>query len=61
MRANEYRLLERCVELGLELGWNRAHKHHDNPDPEVIEEQQLQAIMVEVCEWFNFGDGNDEA
>ena len=60
MKANEYRLLERCVEDGLKLGWNRAHKHSDNPDTETIQQAQLQAIMIEVTEWFDFNEHNNE-
>ena len=56
MTPNHYKLLQRCVEEGLKLGYNRAHKHNDAPEPEQIMEAQEQAIMDEVCEWFDFED-----
>ena len=29
MKAKEYEVLAMCVESGVKLGWNRAHKHTD--------------------------------
>lgn len=60
MRANAYKLIERCVEDGVTLGYNRAHKHDDNPSQAHIEDQIIQAIMTEICEWFEFTDTEQE-
>jgi len=54
MRAKEYPVAEMCVENGLVLGWNRAHKHVSKPSPEAIREAQAQAVLTELCEWFDF-------
>jgi hypothetical protein len=35
MKAKEYNLITQCVETGVMLGWNRAHKHTDTPDPDI--------------------------
>lgn len=56
MKANEYRLLVRCIEDGVQYGWMRAHKHTDEPDEELIKEQITQAVINEICEWFEFPD-----
>ena len=56
MTPNHYKLLQRCVEEGLKLGYNRAYKHNECPEPEQIMEAQEQAIMGEICEWFDFED-----
>ena len=56
-------LLERCIQDGIQLGWNRAYKHSDDPDPIWIREQQFQAIMNELYEWFdidNQGEYNED-
>jgi len=49
-------VLQQCIEHGIELGWNRAHKHQDNPDPEHIKEQIYEEIMNEIHEWFVWPD-----
>ena len=54
MRAREYPLAEKCVETGLLVGWNRAHKHVEKPSPEAICEAQCQEVMNELCEAFDF-------
>jgi hypothetical protein len=36
------------------LGWNRAHKYDENPDPEAIRNAIEQAVLNEICEWFDF-------
>lgn len=54
MKANEYNLITHCVETGVRLGWNRAHKHSDEPEPQHIRDQIEQAVLNEICEWFDF-------
>ncbi len=54
MKAKEYNLIAHCVETGVMLGWNRAHKHTGTPDPEAIRDAIEQAVLNEICEWFNF-------
>lgn len=60
MVPKTYDLLDRCIEDGIQLGWQRAHKHTDTPDPIWIREQIHQAVMFEIYQWFEFkGVGND--
>jgi hypothetical protein len=54
MKAKEYDLLDRCVENGVALGYRRAHKHTEKPEEDDLFEQIRQAVMGEICEWFDF-------
>jgi hypothetical protein len=54
MKAKEYNLIAQCVETGVMLGWNRAHKHDATPEPEAIRDAIEQAVLNEICEWFDF-------
>ena len=56
MKPNAYKLLERCVEDGVELGYNRAMKHSDNNqiDEYQLREEIFSAVLQEICEWFSF-------
>lgn len=54
MEPNTYKLIEMCVESGVAYGLTRAYKHNDKPTAEQIEEKIRQAIMNEICEWFEF-------
>lgn len=51
-------LLERCIEDGLELGYNRAHKHVDTPTQQQIVNNQYDAIMNQIFEAFDFEELN---
>lgn len=60
MKANEYKLLSRCIEDGIQLGINRAYKHSDGmPSKDVMLDQIEAAVMQEICEWFDFGDSDE--
>jgi hypothetical protein len=54
MRVNEYRVMCDAVERGIDYGWNRAHKHDDDPLPETIKHHIEEAILNEICEYFEF-------
>jgi hypothetical protein len=54
MKPNWYFIICRAIEDGLKLGWNRAHKHVDNPESETILEHQNNAIfelLSEIVIW----------
>ena len=44
------------IENGLELGWNRAHKHTDTPDKHLLLEKQYDAVTEMFSDAFDFGD-----
>lgn len=46
------RILDQCLETGIELGWNRAHKHTETPDPDTIKAKIYDAIWEEINEYF---------
>jgi len=54
MKAKEYNLIAQCVETGVMLGWNRAHKHDATPEDEAIRNTIEMAVLNEICEWFDF-------
>jgi hypothetical protein len=56
MKAKEYNLIAQCVETGVMLGWNRAHKHDATPEDEAIRNAIEQAVLNEICEWFDFDE-----
>ena len=56
LKVNTYAVLEECIEIGINGGWNKAHKHTDNPTEEQIKEELLRYIMLQICEKFKFDD-----
>jgi len=54
MRAKEYIIMEQAIHEGIAYGWNRAHKHVDNPTEENIKEAIEIAVMNSICEYFEF-------
>jgi hypothetical protein len=54
MKANLRALLERCIEDGLQRGYDRAHKHVDNPSRNGMIESIDQAIWLEIDTFFTF-------
>lgn len=56
VRFKVFHLLERAISEGLEIGWNRAHKHVDDPSPDFILEQQEREIMNKLDEIVDFDD-----
>lgn len=51
-------VLDMCIDNGLRRGYNRTFKHNDNPTEETIIENQRNAIMDEIHEWFDI-ESND--
>lgn len=56
MKANMHKVLEHVLDVGIELGWRRAHKHTDAPSAELIKNSIEQAIWDELYEWVVFDD-----
>lgn len=56
LRINFGEVIERAVEEGINYGWNRAHKHTDEPDELLIKQQMLQAVMNSIYEVISWGD-----
>jgi hypothetical protein len=56
MKAKTYQLIQECVENGVQLGFNRAHKHTDTPSDEELQNKIIDSVMIEICEWFSFNE-----
>jgi len=54
MKIKMYPLIERIVEEGIDAGWNRAHKHTDNPIEETVKSCIEEYIMNGFDEYFDF-------
>ena len=54
MKARDSLVLERCVEVGIKLGLNRARKHQNAPTEVELVQAIQRAVMEEVEEWFIF-------
>jgi hypothetical protein len=60
MQVKEYIVLTDCVERGVAFGMARAYKHSDTPSPEYINGQIVDAVLVEISEYFNFKEEHNE-
>ena len=60
MVPKSYELLDRCIEDGVAYGWMRAYKYADNPDAERVQQEIVNAVMNEICTWFEFKGVKDE-
>lgn len=54
MKPKVYEILSRCIEAGIRLGVQRAHKHTETPTHEAIVESVLREVQSEVHDWFTF-------
>ena len=60
MKPNEWVILSRAIEEGVAYGWNRAHKHIDDPSPEAIRSEIEQAVENSISEVFVFEEDDCE-
>jgi hypothetical protein len=56
MKVKMYNLISECIERGVEMGYNRAHKHVVNPDKISIVDNIHREIMNQLCEYIDFGE-----
>jgi hypothetical protein len=59
LRVKAWPVLERAVEEGVAYGWQRAHKHTDNPGEDLILDDIGQAVMSSICEAFEIDEPED--
>ena len=59
MKVRMYELIQECVENGVSIGFNRAHKHTDTPTDENLQNSIIDSVMMEICERFSF-DGDEK-
>jgi hypothetical protein len=54
MRVKEYTVLVDCVERGVAYGMSRAYKYSDAPSEESIKSALIDAVLLEISEYFDF-------
>jgi hypothetical protein len=56
MKAKMRVILEMAIEQGVRRGWQRAHKHVENPTEEAICETIEDCVMSQIYEYFTFDE-----
>jgi hypothetical protein len=56
MKPKTRAILAQCIEVGLDRGYRRAHKHTSTPTEMAIMDEQEQAIWLKIDEFFSFED-----
>lgn len=60
MKANDYKVLSKCIEIGIDYGLMRYQKYteFDLPDSEIekIKQSMEEALINEICDYFNFDE-----
>ena len=54
MKPREYIIMRDCVGVGIQRGWAKAHKHHENPTPGQIQAAIEDAVILSITEYFTF-------
>jgi hypothetical protein len=53
-------LLETCIIDGVTMGHIKAYKHNDSPSKSEINEAIVNAVLLEIYEWFDFDEVKNE-
>ena len=56
MKPNFHKVLEIALEEGVRYGYNRAHKHVENPTEGAIIDSIVEQVMNSFDEWFDFDE-----
>jgi hypothetical protein len=48
-----------ALEEGVRYGYNRAHKHVENPSEDAIIDNIVEQVMNSLYEWFDFEENNE--
>jgi len=56
VKINAYKVIDDAVDRAIRYGYNRAHKHVENPTEDLMIEEIHRAVMNELCEILRFGD-----
>jgi hypothetical protein len=57
MKPKPELVLEMAIKNGIDYGWNRAHKHTDTPNENLIKQEIENQIWNSIYEWFDMGEG----
>ena len=58
MKPNFHKVLEMALEEGVRFGYNRAHKHVENPHIDAVTDCIVNDVMNSLNEWFIFEDND---
>jgi len=58
MKPNFRKVLEMALEEGVRFGYNRAHKHVENPHEDAVVDLVVEGAMNSLYEWFEFPEEN---
>lgn len=56
MKAKDYKILKECIERGSVFGLSRAYKHNEQPEVDFVAQCIEEAVLHEICEYFDFED-----
>jgi hypothetical protein len=56
MKAKTRVILEMAIEQGVRRGWQRAHKHVENPAEGAIIQYIEDCVMSQIYEYFTFDE-----
>ena len=59
-KLNAYEIIYRAVEEGVEYGWNRAHKHVDDPNDLLIKQSMIEGVTNALSEVLVYDDKGEE-
>ena len=59
MKPNFRKVLEMALEEGVRYGYNRAHKHVENPHQDAVVDCVVEGAMNSLYEWFDFEENNE--
>jgi len=59
MKPNFRKVLEMTLEEGVRFGYNRAHKHVENPHEDAVVDCVVDSVINSLYEWFDFGEKNE--
>ena len=56
IRIDAYKIINEVIECAVRYGYNRAHKHVDNPSEERMIQEIHQAVMNDLCDVLKFDE-----
>jgi len=56
MKVKTLVILEMAINAGVKRGWNRAHKHIENPNEATICDYIEDCVMSQIYEYFTFDE-----
>jgi len=59
LKPKTWKVLQQAVEAGVAYGWQRAHKHVEEPSEDAIKQAIEQAVLNEISEWFDVSDESE--